>query len=255
MIPDRAGPGRGALVLVGAAGAVAAVALQSAGLPWMDDALLVFLLVLLPVLSVLQMRVLGDVEVERMPAYVSSIVSLSLLGAVSWAVGSRQGGSAAVGLVPLPWGAFLGWTMALVVAGLAVTVVFRHLGTAVGLRESPLLRVLLPRSARERGAFAVLSVVAGVGEELAYRGYVIGTLAPVLGEVGAALLSTLVFGILHVYQGFLGIARTAALGGLLAWVFLANGSLWPAVAAHAILDILLGVVLAERMMVPDPDVA
>lgn len=222
------------------------------GLPWVDGALLAFLLVLLPVLSVVQARMLDDVEVERMPAYVSSIVSLAALGGVAWAVGSRHQGSGAVGLVALPWGAFLGWTVALVVAGLAATAAFRWLGVVVDLREEPLLRALMPRSPRERGTFAVLSLAAGVGEELAYRGYVIGVLSGVIGTFGAAVVSTVVFGVLHVYQGILGMARTAVLGGLLAGVFLLSGSLWPPIAAHAVLDILLGIFLAERMMVPEP---
>jgi len=46
-------------------------------------------------------------------------------------------------------------------------------------------------------------------------------------------------------------ARSAVLGGVLAGGFLASGSLWPSIAAHAILDVLLGMALAERMMVPE----
>lgn len=239
-------------VAVGAVGVVAALALRGAGLAWPDVAALAALLVLLPVLSVVQARMAGELEVERMPVYLSSTVSLLALGAAAWAVGRRHGGSAAVGLVPLPWTALAGWTLALVVAGLAATAAFRRLGMALGLGEAELLRALLPRTGREKAAFVGLSGAAGVGEELAYRGYVIGVLSGVLGGFGAAVASSLVFGVLHAYQGILGILRTATLGGILAWGFLASGSLWPAMAAHALLDVLLGVVLAERMMVP-PD--
>ncbi|MDP2954843.1 MAG: CPBP family intramembrane metalloprotease [Longimicrobiales bacterium] len=220
-------------------------------LPWPDAAALMVLLVLLPVLSVLQVRLLRGVEVERMPAYLSSAVSLLVLGGAAWALGSRDGGSAAVGLVPLPWGAFALWSGGLVGAGLALTAAFRRMGMILGLREAPLLRSLLPRTGRERAAFTGLSAAAGVGEELAYRGYVIPVLAGLLGPGGAAALSSVVFGVLHAYQGPLGMARTAALGGLLAWGFLASGSLWPPIAAHALLDVVLGAALAERMMVPD----
>lgn len=236
--------------LVSAAGAAAALALRGAGLAWPDVAALTALLVLLPVLSILQARQAGHLEVERMPAYLSSIVSLLVLGAVAWAVGRRHGGSAALGLVALPWTSLAGWTLALVAGGLAATAAFRRLGMALGLGEAPLLRALLPRTRRERAAFAVLSGAAGVGEELAYRGYVIAVLGSVMGTVGTAAVSSLVFGVLHAYQGALGVARTAVLGGILAWGLLASGSLWPAMAAHALLDVLLGIVLAERMMVP-----
>lgn len=220
-------------------------------LAWPDAVALVSLLVLLPVLSVLQLRLLRGVEVERMPAYLSSAVGLLVLGGAAWALGSRDGGSSAVGLVPLPWEAFALWSGTLVGAGLALTAGFRWMGMILGLREAPLLRSLLPRTASERAAFTGLSVAAGVGEELTYRGYVIPVLAGLLGPAGAAAVSSVVFGVLHAYQGPLGMARTAALGGLLAWGFLASGSLLPPIAAHALLDVVLGAALAERMMVPD----
>jgi len=40
------------------------------------------------------------------------------------------------------------------------------------------------------------------------------------------------------------------LGGALAWGFLASGSLWPAIVAHALIDVLAGVVLGERLLSP-----
>jgi len=235
----------------GAVGAAAALALRGAAVSWPDIAVLVALLVLLPLLALLQAEMLQDMEVERIGAYVSSAVTLLALGGGAWLVGSRHGGAAALGLAPLSLGPFAAWTLTLVGAGLAVTVVFRAGGQRLGLRESRLLRDLLPRTGRERAAFTGLSLAAGAGEELAYRGYVIPVLGAVTGAPVAAAVSSLVFGILHVYQGPLGMARTALLGGVLAWGFLASGSLWPPMAAHAFLDILLGMALAERMMVPE----
>jgi uncharacterized protein len=216
-----------------------------------DATALAVLLVFLPILAVLQAGMLRSLEVERMGAYVSSALTLLALGGGAWVVGSRHGGGAALGLSPIPWRAFAAWTGGLVAAGLAVTVAFRVAGRRLGLRESRLLRDLLPRTGRERAAFAGLSVAAGVGEELAFRGYVIPVLGGLIGAPLAAVASSLVFGVLHVYQGPLGMARTAVLGGVLAWGFLASGSLWPPMAAHAILDVLLGMALAERMMVPE----
>ena len=79
-------------------------------LPLVDAAALAVLLVFLPVLSVVQVRMLRRIEVERMGAYVSSALSLLALGGGVWIVGSRTGGASALGLVPLPWPAFAGWT-------------------------------------------------------------------------------------------------------------------------------------------------
>lgn len=248
---EPARPSNRTLAGVGAVGAAAALALRSAGVPWPDTATLVALLVLLPIVSVLQVGMLRGVEVERLGAYVSSALMLVALGGGTWFVGARSAGSAAVGLAAIAVPSFALWTALLVAGGLGVTAAFRLAGARLGLREAPLLRSLLPRTARERAAFAGLSLAAGFGEELAFRGYVIPVLGGLVGVPLAAAASSVVFGVLHAYQGPLGMGRTAALGALLAWGFLASGSLWPPIAAHAILDVLLGMALAERMMVPE----
>jgi len=75
------------------------------------------------------------------------------------------------------------------------------------------------------------------------------TLTLLLGwSWGAALLSSTLFGLLHAYQGWLGIVRTAALGFVLAASFIITGALWPAILAHAILDVMAGVFLGESLV-------
>jgi len=219
-------------------------------LPVLDLVALGVLLVFLPVVAVVQLRFLGDVEIERMPAYVTSIFTLAGLGGVAWLVGTRDGGATAMVGAISP-AALAAWTAGLVLAGLAVVVAFRQLALGLGLRESPILRDLMPRTGRERAVFAVLSLCAGIAEETAYRGYALTTLAAVTGVGWAAVVTSLVFGVLHTYQGGLGMARTATLGGVLAWGYVASGSLWAPVAAHVLLDIILGLALADRLMVPE----
>jgi len=119
--------------------------------------------------------------------------------------------------------------------------------------DSPVLRQLLPVTPRERAAFALLSVAAGTGEELAYRGYVIPVLTPVLGIGPAAVLSTAVFGIMHGYQGTMGIIRTGLMGAVLVWGFLASGSLWPPILAHTFIDLLVGLVFGDRLLIDPAD--
>ncbi len=220
------------------------------GIGILDVVVLAILLVVLPVLSIVQLRYLEGVEIRPLPVYASSAATLVILGGGCLAVGARRGGPEAVGIVPLPPATLAAWTIGLTVGGLAVLLVFRVLAPLVGAEDSPLLRMLLPRTGRERAAFTGLSIAAGAGEELAYRGYTISLLAVVMGPVGAVALSSAVFGVLHSYQGVIGIVRTTLLGGLLAWGFLASGSLWPPMLAHAALDVLAGAVLADRLMVP-----
>jgi membrane protease YdiL (CAAX protease family) len=217
----------------------------------LDVVALAVLLGVLPALSAYQAGLLPGMDVERGPAYLSTAVTLLVLGGGVWWVGSRHGDGEALGLVALPLGHFVLWTAVLVGAGLALTLAFRWAGLALGLREAPVLRALIPVTGREKAGFAGVSVAAGIGEELAYRGYVIPLLAPILGSWGAVALSSAVFGVLHAYQGPLGVARTAAMGAVLAWGFLGSGSLLPPMAAHAVFNIIVGTVLAERLLVPD----
>ena len=162
--------------------------------------------------------------VDRLPAYWSSILTLWLLGTGCWLVGTRDDGASAIGIVLLPVGAMVGWSVGLTAAGMGIILLFRWVGSRVGVAETLLLRSLLPRTTEERRVFAVLSVAAGTGEELAYRGYVDPDAgADLLGIGGAAALSTLVFGLMHGYQGRLGIVRTALMGAVLAGGFIRIG--------------------------------
>lgn len=221
--------------------------------PVTDAILLTVLLVAVPAMSIAQLPLIKGAVIERIPAYWSSIASLWLIGTACWFVGTRADGPAALGLAGLPVGSLLGWTAGLTGAGLGVIGLFHWFGSRFGSPDTTLLRQLLPETREEKGIFLLLSVAAGSGEELAYRGYVIPVLSPFLGLPAAVALSTAVFGIMHGYQGIMGILRTTLMGGVLAWGFLASGSLWPAILAHTLIDMLAGVVLGERLLVRETE--
>ena len=220
-----------------------------AGMALVDAILLAVLLAAVPALAIAQVPLVDDLEIERLPAYWSSIATLWVLGGACWLVGARSEGVAALGLVGLPAGPLVLWSVGLAAAGLLIIVLFHGLARATGALDSDLLEQLLPRTPRERRVFALLSVAAGTGEELAYRGYAIPVLAPLLGLTGAAVLSTAVFGVIHAYQGALGIVRTGLMGGVLAWGFLASGSLWPPIIAHTLIDLVAGIALGDKLLV------
>jgi membrane protease YdiL (CAAX protease family) len=220
-----------------------------AQVPLIDAILLAVLLAAVPAFSIAQIPLIRDVHIERLPAYWSSIVTLWLIGTACWFVGTREGGAAALGLVAIPPSELIVWTVGVTLASLLIMVAFRQITVMTGGFDSMLLRQLLPRSVEERRLFVLLSVAAGTGEELAYRGYVIPLLTPLIGLPGAAVLATAVFGIMHGYQGWLGIARTTIMGGVLAYAFIASGSLWPPIAAHILIDVLAGITLGERLLV------
>jgi len=211
---------------------------------------LAFLLELLPALAVAQLPLVEDEgPLPRVPVYVSSAAVILGIGGIGLRVGWGELGAETMGLGPASWGLVLAWTAGLFLAALLLLWAFLFFRKVAGIRESPLLVQLLPRTGAEKTLFVFLSFAAGVGEEIAYRGYLIPALTLLLGwEWGAAILSSAVFGLLHAYQGWLGIARTAALGLVLAASFILSGVLWPAILAHAILDLIVGLVLGETFV-------
>ncbi len=218
------------------------------GLPLPDAIVLAILLVAMPVFALAQLPLVDDRPIDRLPAYWGSIATLWLIGTACWLTGAREDGPAAIGVVGVPPGRLLAWSLGLTLAGLGVMVVFRQFARSIGADESPMLRQLLPRTPQEKGVFALLSLAAGVGEEIAYRGYAIPVIATFLGVPAAAVLTSVVFGVLHGYQGLLGTVRTALMGGILAWGFLASGSLLPAMVAHTLIDLVAGLVLADWLL-------
>ena len=96
---------------------------------------------------------------------------------------------------------------------------------------------IVPRTREELAWSVPLSLTAGVCEETLYRGYFLVVLAPVFGWWGGALLSSVPFGLAHAYQGRSGIVRTAVVGVFLASTVALTGSIWPAMALHALIDV------------------
>lgn len=97
-----------------------------------------------------------------------------------------------------------------------------------------------PRTRAEFGRFRALSITAGVTEEIIFRGFLIGVLALAMPFALAALASSALFGLAHVYQGPAGMARAGLIGGLMAAIYVLGGSLWPAIVLHALIDLAAG---------------
>jgi membrane protease YdiL (CAAX protease family) len=211
---------------------------------------LALLLELVPALSLAQLPLLNEDEpLPKIPVYVSSASVILLMGWLGLMIGWDQFGLEAMGLLSGDLLTVLALTLGLILAAFILLGGFLVFRRSLGIQEARFLEQLLPKTGKEKVVFVGLSLSAGVGEELAYRGFLVPALAMTFGSVwGAALLSSLVFGVLHAYQGWLGIVRTALLGMVLATSFVVTGSLWPAIITHALLDVLVGLVFAETLM-------
>jgi membrane protease YdiL (CAAX protease family) len=115
------------------------------------------------------------------------------------------------------------------------------LAAALGSRED-VGHVIGPSGPAQIAAWILVSLAAGAGEEISFRGYLQGQLARMTASLPAAiLLQAAAFAIPHVYQGW----RSALGAGVygLAFGALAAGrrSLRPGILAHALVDVVGGV--------------
>lgn len=97
---------------------------------------------------------------------------------------------------------------------------------------------LIPRNPTEFAWFVPVGISAGICEEFIFRGFLIWAFQPWLGLWGAALASTVSFGLVHSYQGPAGATRAGVVGAVFALLTIALGSIIPAMVLHAMLDLL-----------------
>jgi uncharacterized protein len=137
-----------------------------------------------------------------------------------------------------------GFAIAFAVGSLLQVVLVRRSAAAREkiLRAFQRLAFILPVTPEERAWFALVSVTAGICEEILYRGFLIRYLSNGPWHAGlwiALAIASISFGLAHGYQGLSGIIGTALLGAVMAVLFLASGSLWLPMSLHAIIDLRL----------------
>jgi membrane protease YdiL (CAAX protease family) len=162
-------------------------------------------------------------------AVAASVAGLWLLGGVP---------AASLGLLaPRSW-----WMSAGVGGGIIsyfVYVGIRQRPKAQKLRERMRGRgggVLLPDTTRELTWFTVVCVLSGIVEESVYRGFLcfyISLYLPHINGPGLVLLTSLVFGIGHAYQGWRGIASTTVSGLIFGTLYVVSGSLLLPAVVHS----------------------
>lgn len=84
-------------------------------------------------------------------------------------------------------------------------------------------------------AFSLVSacLLAPFAEEMLYRGVLFKSLRNHLGMLAAAIISSIVFAILHFYDGY-GLASVGVFGLSCALLYAATGSLWSCIALHVL---------------------
>ena len=234
--------------MVTAAAAGAAAWAGGAELATPARAVAAILVGILPLLLAAQSRIDPD-AIEHAPVeavYFSSMLLIWAMGALALWAGTASGFSrAAMALRPVDPAIAAAWVGGVTLIAIAIALVARRLG----MRESRALEWLLPQTTRERAVFVLLSISAGVGEEMAYRAFLIPALERASGSLAlAVLLSSAAFGMVHGYQQAAGAVRATLLGVVLAIPMVVTGSVIPSMLAHALYDVLAGLFLADWLM-------
>lgn len=128
-----------------------------------------------------------------------------------------------------------GIVVALVGGAILAIVAARHTDSVPSVGD---IQALLPRNREELRYGALLSVNAGVVEELLFRLALPAIVFGITGNAAVSIVASLaVFGALHAYQGVAGIIGSTIIGTLLMGVYLLTGSILAAIVLHALIDL------------------
>ena len=108
--------------------------------------------------------------------------------------------------------------------------------------------LLLPRTKKEKKLFTLICISAGVCEEIIFRGFLVFLLHaifPSISIVLIVLISSLIFGCSHLYQGVPGVLKTGAAGVVLICLVIVTNSLIPAIILHFLIDFSSVFLLSE----------
>ena len=110
------------------------------------------------------------------------------------------------------------------------------------LPDVSMFRPLVGDEARVAIWLVLAWTLAAFMEEMAFRGWIMTRVAETGRFTRAAwavalVLSSAIFGAVHLYQGAAGVAATALSGAVFAWLYFVTGrNLWASIIAHGTLD-------------------
>ena len=191
---------------------------------------------------------------EKLALYAATIAfQWVLCGAVAWRAIARGLTIQELGLGTKNWSEILAWgTIGAVLIGGLQSLNLRRIGKMEGAAPDllrKLARHLLPVNLLEYLPYSALAITAGVCEEFIYRGFVLAALFRAALPVWAAVvLTSLLFGLAHAYQGRAGIVSTGLFGVVLAIARLGFGTLVPVMMWHAGLDLAAGIAAPKYLL-------
>jgi membrane protease YdiL (CAAX protease family) len=212
----------------------------------MNYLFLVLLAVVIPSLAWMGRRqIASGVEIPRAAVYGQALFSQALIGGFAFAVAWRTHTSL------VPW--FQIDTHPLVVALALLLLTIAVTGMLLGLRritemERRIFEILAPATRSERFQWVAICAVVGLTEEFVYR----AVLPDVLQEFNdhpAFIIgvSSVVFGLAHLLQGWKGFAITALFAVPLHILVYLSGTLLHVIVIHFVYDVIAGFAIRRRL--------
>jgi membrane protease YdiL (CAAX protease family) len=232
-------------------------------MPWDFWLIFLFLSVVIPWRGYTRLRkllALPSVDTKEKVTLYAVTISFQwlLVGLVAWRSLARGLTIEELGLGSHGWiGIVVSGLLGAILVGGLQWLNLRRIGKMEG--EAPeLLRKLanrlLPVNLLEYLPYSALAITAGVCEEFVYRGFGIAAFSRAgLPLWVVVIVTSVLFGLAHAYQGRGGIVSTGIFGVLLAIGRLGFGSLVPVMMWHAGLDLAAGIA-APKYLLKQPTV-
>lgn len=181
----------------------------------------------------------GLPPVDRLRFQRRAVITLCVLGSFSWWTARDQG----LDLLPARLPSLGAWMRALALYVVAVLVMLPKWRLVTRLDPGQVQR-FLSETRMERATWLALSLAAGIGEELSWRGVQPVLLQHVFGsEAGGVYASLLAFGLAHATQGMGSVYLVTLLALGFHGLVQSSGSLYTAMAVHMLCDLTAGVAL------------
>lgn len=208
------------------------------------------MVILIPIAVIRSARRIRPAEAshQRITQRLRNVVFLVVMAVIALAVAWRDH----ISLFPP-----IRLTAALVALSLAILVGVLALAEALLMARSPeerrelWVRQIIPRNNAERVVWVISSTVAGITEEIIFRGVLFALLLALTSSIPfAALISAAIFAVAHYRQGWKSMVFIFGIALLFQWLVIFTASLVPAMIIHAIYNVVRGLRASYGMREP-----
>ncbi|MDR1781830.1 MAG: CPBP family intramembrane metalloprotease [Bacilli bacterium] len=118
-----------------------------------------------------------------------------------------------------------------------------------GILDEVAGNMLIPRSVKEKKIFPFVAFSAGFCEEFLTRFiffYILTYLFPHINLLILPIITGVIFGLAHSYQGSKGIIKTGVVGIILGFIYLAYSSIIPGIIIHFLIDFMVNFIYPNK---------